>query len=139
MTLWVKRPAQPASVPEEKEPRWDSFEKVHISLDLDDVLAALEHSGPKEPPTRPVQPSANDQAPSVRNSATASSTRDKNLNEQIQELGSSNQQLRTQVEQQTKELDTLREDLRRLRDDLKAQKNAKPSLDRKPSRKQPSE
>lgn len=140
MTLWVKRPAQPASVPEEKEPRWNSFEKVHVSLNVSDALAAVGgHSGLAQSPTSPVQPSGNDRAPSARNSATPSSTRDKDLNQQVQELGSSNQQLRTQVEQQTKELDTLKEDLRRLRDDLKAQKSLKPSPDRKPARKPPSE
>lgn len=140
MKLWVMRPAQAATVPESNEPRWDSFEKVHVSLNVRDVLAALggNHSTAKQPPTI-INPAAAPTSSQVKEVAGPALNKSKDLPQQIEELGSSNQQLRTQVEQQTKELDALKEDLRRLRDDLKAQKNAKPSLDRKPSRKPPSE
>jgi len=140
MKLWTVRPAQPATVPEEKEPRWSAFDKVHISLLVRDVLAAFKgNPAPIQPQTAPVQADADQRSPSAKTTETPPSNREKDLTQQVQDLDSSNQQLRMQVEQQTKELDTLKEDLRRLRDDLKAQKNAKPSLDRKPSRKPPSE
>lgn len=140
MKLWTLRPAEPATVPEEKEPRWSAFDKVHISLQVRDVLAAFKEkpAAPIASQTAPVQ--ATDQrAPSAKPAAASPLNSEKQLTQQVQDLGSSNQQLRNQVEQQTKELDALKEDLRRLRDDLKAQKNAKPSVDRKPSRKPTSE
>jgi hypothetical protein len=136
MRLWTVRPAQPATVPEEKEPRWSAFDKVHISLQVRDVLAAFKaKSEPIQSQAAPVQANPDHRSPSAKPSTPPSSNDEKDLTRQVQDLGSSNQQLRNQVEQQTKELDTLKEDLRRLRDDLKTQKNAKPSLDRKPSRK----
>lgn len=140
MKLWTVRPAEPATVPEEKEPRWNAFDKVHISLQVRDALAAFQgKSAPIQPQAAPVQTTTDQRSPSAKPSAARTSNSDRDLTQQVQELGSSNQQLRNQVEQQTKELDTLKEDLRRLRDDLKAQKNAKPSVDRKPSRKPASE
>lgn len=140
MKLWAIRPAQPASVPEEKEPRWSAFEKVHISLNVHEVLTALGGNlAPAQPQPAPAQASGDQRSPSAQNSAAPLPSQDKDLNQQVRDLGSSNQQLRTQVEQQTKELDTLKEDLRRLRDDLKVQKSTKPSTERKPSRKPPSE
>jgi hypothetical protein len=39
MKLWVGGSARAASVPEEKEPRWNAFEKVHISIKPVEVLA----------------------------------------------------------------------------------------------------
>ena len=136
MKLWTVRPAQPATVPEEKEPRWSAFDKVHISLQVRDVLAAFKaKSEPIQSQAAPVQTNPDQRSPFAKPNATPPSNPEKDLTRQVQDLGSSNQQLRNQVEQQTKELDTLKEDLQRLRDDLKAQKNAKPSLDRKPSRK----
>lgn len=140
MKLWTVRPAQPATVPEEKEPRWSAFDKVHISLQVRDVLAAFKGNlTPTQPQTVPLQANPDQRSPSAKTTATPPLNREKDLTQQVQDLGSSNQQLRMQVEQQTKELDTLKEDLRRLREDLKAQKNAKPSLDKKPSRKPSSE
>jgi hypothetical protein len=137
MKLWTVGPAQPATVPEDKEPRWSAFDKVHISLQVRDVLTAFKGK-PALPQPGSAQPTTDQRVPAVKANAPAPSS-DKDLTQQVQDLGSSNQQLRNQLEQQTKELDTLKEDLRRLRDDLKAQKKAKPSLDRKPSRKPASE
>ncbi|HVG02325.1 MAG TPA: hypothetical protein VM842_05510 [Nitrospira sp.] len=139
MKLWTVRPAQPATVPEEKEPRWSAFDKVHISLQVRDVLTAFKVKPTWAPPA-PVQATTTDpQASSAKPNGAPPSNVEKNLTQQVQDLGSSNQQLRNQLEQQTKELDSLKEDLRRLRDDLKAQKKTKPSLDKKPSRKPDSE
>ena len=140
MRLWTMRPAVPATVPEEKEPRWSAFDKVHISLQVRDVLAAFKGkpAAPIPPQTDPVQ-ATTQRASSAKPTVTSPLNSEKELTQQVQDLGSSNQQLRNQVEQQTKELDALKEDLRRLRDDLKAQKNTKPSVERKPSRKPASE
>ena len=39
MKLWVVGSARAASVPDEKEPHWTAFEKVHISLTPVEILA----------------------------------------------------------------------------------------------------
>lgn len=140
MTLWVARPAQAASVPEDKEPRWGSFDKVHVSLNVREVLAALggNQGGTKQQPAIP-PPAAGLPPSPMKEVATPAPSKNDTLQQQVQELGNANQQLRTQFEQQTTELDKLKEELRRLREDMKSTKGSKPALDRKPSRKQPTE
>lgn len=141
MKLWAMRPAQPASVPEDKEPRWSPFDKVHLSLNVRDVLAAFGgNRGPAKQQPAAAQPTTV-QPPSPAKEVTApapSPTTD--LQQQVQDLGDANRRLRMQVEQQTTELDKLKEDLQRLRDDLKSTgKRSNPPLDKKPPRKQTTE
>lgn len=140
MKLWAMRPAQPASVPEDKEPRWSPFDKVHLSLNVRDVLAAFGgNRGPAKQQPAAAQP-ATVQPPSPAKEATVPApSPNTDLQQQVQDLGNANQQLRMQFDQQTAELDKLKEELRRLRDDMKATKGSKSSLDRKPSRKQTTE
>src|SRR5262249_31596018 len=38
MKLWVVAPTQAATVPENKEPHWTAFEKVHISINPREIL-----------------------------------------------------------------------------------------------------
>ena len=140
MRLWVTRPGQSASVPEDKEPRWSSFEKVHISLNVREVLTALGGTLGVTKPQAAIPPPAAALYPSpMKNTAAPAPSNHDTLQQQVQELGNANQQLRTQSEQQTRELDNLKEELRRIREDMKSVKDSKSTLDRKPSRKQPAQ
>jgi hypothetical protein len=140
MRLWVTRPAHSASVPDNKEPRWSSFDKVHVSLNVREVLTALAGNQGVAKPQAAMTPPATALSPSpVKDAAAPAPDNHDTLQQQVQELGNANQQLRTQFEQQTTELDKLKEELRRLREDMKSAKGSKSTLDRKPSRKQPAE
>jgi hypothetical protein len=141
MKLWVTRPAQPASVPEDKEPRWGPLEKIHISVNVQDVLVAFGPNRSSGKTEAAAAPPATTQTmpPAVRQTAPAASMPTEHLEQQIQDLDYANQRLRTQLEQQTSELDKLKDELRKLRDDVKSQKASKPPADRKPARKQSSE
>lgn len=138
MKLWVRRPAEAAVVPEDKEPSWSPFEKVHLSLNVRDVLIALEK--PAAPP-RPVvtKPTPAPSSPQASDSAAPISDQNKDLRRQVRELEDSNQTLRSQIENQSTELDKLKEELQRLRDDMKASKPSKSPFERKTPRKSPSQ
>lgn len=138
MRLWVTRPAQSASVPEDKEPHWSSFEKVHISLNVREVLTALRGThGVTKPPAASPAPAAAVSASPIKDATAPAPGNHDTVQQQIQELGNANQQLRTQSEQQTKELEQLKEELRRIREDMKSAKDSKSTLERTPSRKKP--
>jgi hypothetical protein len=138
MKLWVRGPAEAAAVPEDKEPSWNSFEKVHLSLNVRDVLVALRNppAPSKAVVTKPIQPPS---SPQAGGSAASGSDQKKDLQRQVRELEDSNQTLRSQIENQSTELDKLKEELRRLRDDMKASKPSKSPAERKIPRKSPSQ
>ena len=136
MKLWIVRPAQAASLLEGQEPRWSTFEKVHVSMRVRDVLAALQPSSvPAKPDiAAPASPPASP-APTSPVGASAPASRDGGLNVQqkVSDLDMANQKLRTQLEQQTSELDKLKNELRQLREELKASKGSVKSPTRKPA------
>jgi hypothetical protein len=101
MKLWVTRPNQPAVVPPEKEPQWAPFESVHISLNMNDVLASRRLERLKEA-----------QAAFPRTSGAAPSVTELQL--QIRELTQSNLELRKRLEEQSREMNGLKRDLENL-------------------------
>jgi hypothetical protein len=141
MKLWAMRPAQPASVPEDKEPRWSPFDKVHLSLNVRDVLTAFGgNRGPAKPQPAAAEPATVKPPLPVKEVTAPIPSPPTDLQQQVQDLDEANRRLRMQVEQQTTELDKLKEDLKRLRDDVKsAGKSSKPPPDKKPPRKQTTE
>jgi hypothetical protein len=141
MKLWVRRPAEAAVVPEDKEPSWSPFEKVHLSLNVRDVLIALEKSAGVPPKPVVTKPTPAPSSPQAGDSAAPISdqNKDKDLRRQVRELEDSNQTLRSQIENQSTELDKLKEELQRLRDDMKASKPSKSPTERKTPRKPPSQ
>jgi hypothetical protein len=133
MKLWVALPALPATVPDEKEPHWNEFEKVHISLKPTDVLAKQTvASTPQD--ARRLETGASVAAPPLVKSNVAAPTATDQVNDlrlQIRELTSANQDLRLQLKEQTDTIEKLKADLEQLRSTLDTG-SSKP--DRKPSR-----
>lgn len=144
MKLWVTPPAQAATVPDNKEPDWSAFEKVHISLNPDDVLAARAPAGtaarvakpaPGPTPSAPTQmpPAVSTQArPAVADALREPSAAD-DLRLQLRELTNANMDLRSHLEEQRTEIDTLRQELDRLRKELKSRLPQKPSNQARPA------
>lgn len=141
MKLWVAAPARAATVPKEKEPEWSAFEKVHISLNPKEVLAARRpHSTIAQTP-KPSAPSNPAQAvPAPANTARTDEGKDHEPNEfqlQIRELTNANLDLRELLKEQRTEIDTLRQELDRLRKEMKPRSSQKPSTRTSPASKTP--
>jgi hypothetical protein len=135
MKLWVIGPAQAATVPNEKEPQWNAFEKVHISLKPVEVLSAQ-----RVPPTATDSSRRQVAVPAARQPAVKTETSAPNATEpvndlrlQIRELTSANLDLRSRLKEQENEMEKLKAELDQLRNEIQTG-NSKP--ERKPSRKQ---
>jgi hypothetical protein len=109
MKLWVVAPAQATTVPEEKEPRWNAFEKVHISLRPTEVLAGqrMSHAENSSSPSRFTagQPASKDYSPATH---TTESVNDLRL--RIRELTNANVTLRSQLKEQSDTIEKLQHD-----------------------------
>jgi len=133
MKLWVVPPARTASVPKEKEPEWGPFEKVHLSLQVRDVLAAS-----RTPPSRLEALKPASEVPAAQTTAAPDtgqgrkeSQRD-DLQLQIRELTNANQDLRGRLKEQGTELEALRQEMDRLRQEL-SRASRKPSKGMSPA------
>lgn len=122
MKLWVVRPAQAAAVPDEKEPHWNAFETVHISLKPVDVLTAQ-----RMPSTATDSSRSQVAVPAVGQAAVKADTPAPNATErvddlrlQIRELTSANLDLRSQLKEQTDTIDQLKVEIERLRKEMKS-------------------
>jgi hypothetical protein len=114
MKVSVMAPAQVAMVPDLEEPRWAPFEMVHLSLNVNEVLAQKEKV--------PSSPSNQDRAglPVLTPVATATEsgqgrTSSEDLQHQVQELSSTNQELRDRLDKQDARMEQLQEQLKQLR------------------------
>jgi len=123
MKLWVARPAEPATVPDAEEPKWAPFEPVHISLNVNDVLAR--RTAPAS-----TQMSRENGRPAPMPAQTNTSQQD--LQNQIRELTNSNLELRERLDEQKAQVKSLTEDMNRLRLELDQTKATK-----QPPRKNP--
>jgi len=137
MKLWVVGPAQAASVPIEKEPHWNAFEKVHISLKPAEVLAGQRVPQATTGSSRPqaALPAAGQPALKADTSATNATESMNDLRLQVRELTNGNLDLRAQLKEQSGTIEKLKAELEQLRNEIKTG-NSKPSSERKPSRKQ---
>ena len=137
MKLWVVGQAQAASVPEEKEPHWNAFEKVHISLDPLEVLAGQRVPQPATGSSRPqvALPVAGQPAIKADTSATTATESVNDLRLQIRELNNANLDLRSQQKEQASTIEKLQAEFERLRNEKKPGAS-EPSSGPKPSRKQ---
>ena len=131
MKLWVVGPAMAAIVPDEKEPHWTAFEKVHISLKPVDVMAAQKVPQPATGSSRPevALPAAGQPAMKADTSATNATESVNDLRLQIRELTNANLDLRSQQKEQANTIEKLQADFERLRNEKKPGTS-------KPSRKQ---
>jgi FtsZ-binding cell division protein ZapB len=136
MKLWVAGPAQAAIVSEEKQPHWNAFERVHISLNPLEILAGqkapqLAPGSVRPQVTRPVVGSSVGQGDVAATPATESVNA---LRLQISELKNANIDLRSQLKEQSDMIEKLQAEFQKLRSERNAG-DSKPSLGLKPSRK----
>jgi hypothetical protein len=137
MTLSVIGPAKTANVSDQKQPQWNTFEKVHISLKPAEILA-----GQREPQTP-----ANSSHPQVTLPATgqptmktdtAATNMTESVNDlrlQLRELTNANFDLRSQLKEQSTTIEKLKADFEGLRNEKKPG-TSKSLSGPKPSRKQ---
>jgi hypothetical protein len=133
MKLWVAAPARAATVPKEKEPEWSAFEKVHISLNPQEVLAVRGANSTVAQAQKPAAPRTAPQAapaPAKVAAANEGTVREQPASEdlrlQIRELTNANLDLRDLLKVQRTEIETLRQELDRLRKEMKPRSPRKP-------------
>ncbi len=136
MKLWLVGPAKAATVPEEKEPHWNAFEKVHISLKPVEVLAGQRVSPAATGSSHPqiALPATGQPALKADPSATNATESVNDLRLQVRELTIGNLDLRSQLKEQSSTIEKLKTELERLRTEIKTG-NSKPSSESTPSRK----
>ena len=122
MKLFVKSPAKPAGLAGSEEPHWGLFEKVHISIVIDEVLALRQALNP------PVQ----NAIPKTSAPASSQQGESDDLHLQIRELTTSNLELRKRLEEQSSQMTDLKNEVLKLQQELKKTKT-------KPLRKSPSQ
>lgn len=137
MTLSVAGPARPANVPQEKQPYWNAFEKVHLSLTPVEVLAGQRVPSAATGSSRPqiALPAAGQPALKADTSATNATESVNDLRLQMRELTNANLDLRSQLKEQSGTIEKLQTEFEGLRNEKKTG-NSKPSSARSPSRKQ---
>jgi hypothetical protein len=134
MKLWVVAPALAVNLPDNKQPHWTAFEKVHISFKPSEVLAAQAMSPtPTSSPQRQVVISAAEQ-PVMKTDVSISKATESadDLRLQIRELTSANLELRSRLKEQSDTMKELKTELERLRNQVETGLS-KP--ERNPSRK----
>lgn len=114
MKLWVAGPTQAAMVSDLEEPRWAPFEKVHISLNVREVLAPRA-SQPRRSSVGAVVPPS---APALSSPASENSVTTKDLEMKMRELSGANRDLRNQLDEQNKRMQQLQDQVEQLRRDL---------------------
>lgn len=117
MKLWVTGPAHAAVIPELDEPRWAPFEKVHISLMVNELLARKETA----PSVRTKQERTD--SPASLPTATSleplqGSTSPKELHRQMRELSDTNQELKDQLDEQNKRMEQLQKQVEQLQREM---------------------
>jgi hypothetical protein len=137
MKLWMVTPAQVATVPEEKEPHWNAFEKVHISLNPREVLSGQKLPQAGEGSSRPpvTMPVGGQLAIKSDSSTTDMTESVNNLRLQIRELNNANLDLKSQLKEQSVIMEKLQAEFEGLRNEKKPG-TPKPSSAPKPTRKQ---
>lgn len=138
MKLWLAGPAMYATVSDVEEPRWAPFEKVHLSINVKEVLAL------RGKEAKPAVSTAEAGPPSQAKSAAASADEGvalmqpsgsvEELRLQIRELTTSNLELRDRLADQHNQMQQLKDDLTRLQRELeKSRAKAQPSRKTPPS------
>ncbi|HSL03572.1 MAG TPA: hypothetical protein VK901_08550 [Nitrospiraceae bacterium] len=137
MKLWVIGSARAATVPREKEPHWNAFEKVHISLTPVEILAGQRapQSATSSSQSQVVLPAAGQPALKADTAATSATESVNDLRLQLRELTNANLDLRAQLKEQSDTIEKLKAEFEGLRNEKKPGP-VKPSSGPTPSRKQ---
>jgi FtsZ-binding cell division protein ZapB len=136
MKLWTTGPAQAAKISEEKQPHWNAFERVHISLNPLEILAEQKMPHVTTGSVRPhvIQPVAGSPMVQADPSVPHATESVNDLRLQIGELKNANLDLRSQLKEQSATIEKLQAEFERLRNKSHTE-DQKPSLELKPSRK----
>jgi hypothetical protein len=133
MKLWVVAPGQAATLPEEKEPQWNAFERIHISLRPAEVLAGQRTSHTDNSSFRSRftagQPALKDDSPATHGTESLN-----DLHLRIRELTNANVNLRSQLKEQSDTIEKLQHEFEEFRND-KRSGTPKPPSAGTPSRK----
>lgn len=122
MKLFVANPAKPAQLAKSEEPRWGPYEKVHLSIAIDDVLALGQTSNM---PASGAAPGTGAPAPSQQTETSPKPVsgqpveRSTDLHLQVQELTTSNLELKKRLEEQSSQMTELKNELQKLQKELK--------------------
>lgn len=137
MKLWVVGPGQAATVPEEKEPRWNYFEKVHIAIKPAEILARQKAAQTATGASRPQAPLPTAGQAIMKSDASTTNATEPvdDLRLQLRELTNANLDLRSQLKEQSGTIEKLQAEQERLRNEMKT-RNSRPSSKPKPPRKQ---
>ena len=137
MTLSVTGPTRTVNVPDQKQPEWNAFEKVHISLIPVEVLAGQRVSQATTGSSQPqaTRPATGQPALKADTAATNVTESANDLRVQLRELTNANIDLRAQLKEQSGTIEKLQAEFERLRNE-KRSGPPKPASGPKPSRKQ---
>jgi hypothetical protein len=137
MKLWVGGSARAASVPDEKKPHWNAFEKVHISLIPAEVLAGqrVPQATTGSSRAQVILPTTGQPASKADTAATNVTESVSDLRLQLRELTNANLDLRSQLKDQSDTIEKLKAEFEGLRNEKKPGP-VKPSSVPKPSHKQ---
>ncbi len=138
MKLWVVGPAQASTVPHEKEPHWNAYESIHISLKPVEVLTAWRapSAATDSSPRQVAVPAAGQPAVKADTMVPNATESVNDLRLQIRELTNANLDLRAQLKEQLDTMEKLKGELEQLRNAIKTG-NSNPPSGRKPSAKRP--
>ena len=136
MKLWVIGSARAATVPDEKEPHWTAFEKVHISLIPVEVLAGqrVPQATTGSSQSQATRPATGQPALKADTAATNVTESANDLHLQLRELTNANIDLRAQLKEQSGTIEKLQAEFERLRNE-KRSGPPKPASGPKPSHK----
>lgn len=137
MTLSVVGPAKTVDVPDQKQPQWTAFEKVHISVKPVEALAEQRVPQPAAGSSQPQATLSATGQPSMKTDTVATNVTESvnDLRLQIRELTNANLDLRSQLKEQSGTIEKLNAEFERLRNE-KNPGTLKPSSRSRPSRKQ---
>ena len=137
MKLWVGGSARAASVPDEKKPHWNAFEKVHISLTPVEALAGqrVPQATAGSSRTQVTLPTTGQPASKADTAGTNVTESVNDLRLQLRDLTNANLDLRSQLKNQSETIEKLKTEFEGLHNEKKPGP-VKPSSGPKPPRKQ---
>ena len=137
MTLSIVGPAKTANVSDQKQPQWNTFEKVHISLKPAEILAGQRESqtSADSSPPQVTLPATGQPTMKTDTAATNMTESVNDLRLQLRELTNANLDLRSQLKEQSNTIEKLKADFEGLRNE-KNPGTSKSLSEPKPSRKQ---
>ncbi|MFO0773541.1 MAG: hypothetical protein U0172_02610 [Nitrospiraceae bacterium] len=138
MKLWLSGPAMYTMVPDVMEPRWATFDRVHLSINIPEFWAFKRGGGTPIVDRKPA-PTGSESTPRTAERPTetraplaaGAEPQESTLQQQVQQLTTTNQELRSRLDEQQKSMQVLQDELATLRQDLAKPKAKTPTPARK--------